>query len=111
VVPDLNHLPIRKPEEVDTRKLSRLAGGFDATPRPRVRASSSPAPSYQIAFSEDQIDVPLQVRKGRPEVGCDLTLSFGTWEGLSRAEGMAGVVLSEDLKGKVYVALVPDLSS
>jgi hypothetical protein len=35
-------------------------------------------------------------------------LSFGTREGLGRAEVMAGVVLSENLEGKVYVALVPD---
>ena len=109
MVPDLHHLPICKPEDVDTRKLSRLAGGFNATPCPRVRASGSPAPRYQIAFSEDQINVPFQVWKGCPEVGRDLALSFGTGEGLGRAEVMAGVVLSEDLKGKVYVTLVPDL--
>jgi hypothetical protein len=110
VVPDLNHLTIREPEDVDTRKLSRLARGFDAAPLPRVRASGSPAPRYQIAFSEDQIDVPFQVRKRRPEVGRDLPLSFGTREGLGRAEVMADVVFSEDLKGEVYVALAPDSS-
>jgi hypothetical protein len=109
VVPDLNHLTIRKPEDVDGRKLSPLPGGVDATPRPRIRASSSPASRYQIAFSQDQIDGELQVRKRSPEVGCDLALSLGTGESLGRAEVMADVVFSEDLKGKLYIALVPDL--
>jgi hypothetical protein len=98
VVPDLNHLSIREPEDVDGRKLSPLAGGFDAAPRPRIRASSSPASRYQIAFSQDQIDTELQVRKGSPKVGCDLALSFGTGESLGGAEVMADAVLCKDLR-------------
>src|SRR5829696_920278 len=57
MVPYFYYLPIRKSEDVDARKLSRLASGFDATPTPRIRAPSSPASRYQIALSEDQIDV------------------------------------------------------
>jgi hypothetical protein len=105
---DLHHLPVRKPEDVHARKLGPLAGGFSATPRPRVRARGSPAPRYQIAFGQDQIDIPSQVRKGCSEVGRDLALPFGTRKGFGRAEVMADVVLGEDLEGEVHVALVPD---
>src|SRR5215203_6161308 len=59
MVPDFNYLTIRKSEDVDARKLSRLASGFDATPRPRIHAPSSPASRYQIALSKDHIDVPF----------------------------------------------------
>src|SRR5215203_175576 len=108
MVPDLDHLPVREPEDVHARKLRLLASGFGVAPAPRVRAPSGPAPRYQIPFGQDQIDIPSQVREGRPELGRDLALSFGTREGFAWAEVMAGVVLGEDLQGEVHVALVPD---
>jgi hypothetical protein len=110
VVPDLGDLPILEPEDVDAREPDAPTSRFDVPPRSEVGTGRRPPADDVVAFGDDQIDVELEIGKGRAEVASDLLLSLGTRKRICRPEIVAHVVGCEYLIGGGEFPLCPDLT-
>src|SRR5262245_32826146 len=109
VVPELHDLSVGEPEDVDRGEAHRATGRLDARPRAEVSPGSGPAPDHEVSVREQKVDLPGEVREGRPERLRNLLLALRPGRRLALAKVVSFVPVGEELVRDVEVALRPDL--
>src|SRR6186997_2058407 len=100
VIPDLHDFSlVAEPEDVDAGKGHPFARWSYVAPGTGVRTRRGPASCDEIAVPEDEIDLPVEVRKRATELLCDRRLSSRPWCGLRRSKVVTDVVVGEHLLG------------
>jgi len=98
VVPDLDHLPLAtEQEDIDARERADVAvvPSQGRRPTPTVCACGGPPSRYEIAFAEDEIHPPLEIRERPPEIFGDPSLASRPRRRASRSQVVTSVIVGE----------------
>lgn len=105
MIPDLNDLAgAVEAEDVDARKAHPPSRRRDVTPGTGVRARSGSTSCDEVAVTEQEVDMPLEIWERSAEVPCDLRLPLWPGRRTARSQVVPDVLLGEDLASELEFA-------